>query len=151
MMRLPSFVAIAGAMSLIACVPVAEQDMPSAADGAALFAENCAICHGATGQGGPGMGPGLGLGMGPGADAAIPADLTQLSLRNGGSFPRIKVLSTIDGYNRMALGDQRMPEFGGFLTGEPVPVDLGDGGLTPVPRPLAALMTYLESLQVQEK
>lgn len=142
MMRLPSFVAITGAMSLIACVPVAEQDMPSATDGAVLFAENCAICHGATGLGGPGMGPD--------ADAAIPADLTQLSLRNGGSFPRIKVLSTIDGYNRMALGDQRMPEFGGFLTGEPVPVDLGDGGLTPVPRPLAALMTYLESLQVQE-
>ena len=38
-------------------------------------------------------------------------------------------------------------EFGLLLRGETVPVDVGDGQFTPVPRPLAALMVYLESIQ----
>ena len=77
------------------------------------------------------------------------ADLMLLAQGNGGVFPRAAVLSTIDGYNRMALGDQRMPEFGGFLEGGTVPLDVGDGRMTPVPRPLAALVTYLETLQAE--
>jgi hypothetical protein len=40
-----------------------------------------------------------------------------------------------------------MPEFGALLEGDTVPVDVGDGVLTPTPRPLAALLAYLESIQ----
>jgi hypothetical protein len=40
-----------------------------------------------------------------------------------------------------------MPEFGLLLEGDTVPVDVGDGVFTPTPRPLAALLVYLESIQ----
>jgi hypothetical protein len=55
----------------------------------------------------------------------------------------------IDGYDRTGLPGQDMPEFGLLLEGETVPLDVGDGVLTPTPRPLAALMAYLESIQVK--
>jgi hypothetical protein len=71
--------------------------------------------------------------------------LTQLAQK--GAFPRAHVLSVIDGYDRTGLPGKEMPEFGLLLKGETVPVDVGDGVLTPTPRPLAALMAYLESIQ----
>jgi hypothetical protein len=40
-----------------------------------------------------------------------------------------------------------MPQFGALLQGDLVPVEV-DGVLTPTPRPLAALLSYLESIQV---
>ena len=98
--------------------------------------KNCAQCHGSSGTG-----------DGPWADAydPPPANLTQLS--QNGVFPRARVLSIIDGYDRSGLPGKKMPEFGALLEGETVPVDVGDGMLTPTPRPLAALMVYLESIQ----
>jgi hypothetical protein len=47
-----------------------------------------------------------------------------------------------------AVDGHEIPEFGLSLTGETVPVEV-DGVLTPVPRKLAALLTYLESVQVE--
>ena len=81
----------------------------------------------------------------PRADPA-PPDLTTIAARNEGAFPRAHVLSVIDGYTRMDPAED-MPEFGLLLRGPTVPVDVGDGQFTPVPRPLAALMVYLESIQ----
>ena len=129
--------AIAAAGAFAAC---ATPEMPLPPEGAALYADNCAICHG---PGGRGDGP-LAAGLDP-----APADLTRIAARGGGAFPRAEVLSQIDGYTRMDSADmpQDMPEFGLLLRGETVPVDVGDGKLTPVPRPLAALMVYLESIQ----
>lgn len=133
------FLALPAALALSACVTPQNAAMPEPTEGAELFQQNCAVCHGADGKGGADL---------AGAEGS-PADLTLLARSNGGVFPREMVLSTIDGYNRMALGDQRMPEFGGFLEGATVPLDVGDGRMTPVPRPLAALVTYLETLQEQ--
>lgn len=121
---------------LAACTHVATRDMPDAAEGAAIFAENCAQCHGASGTG-----------DGPWAAdmTPAPANLTQLTMDGG--FPRARVLSIIDGYDRTGLPGREMPEFGALLEGDTVPVDVGDGVLTPTPRPLAALLAYLESIQ----
>jgi mono/diheme cytochrome c family protein len=122
---------------LAACAhTVATRDMPEAREGAVLYAENCAQCHGTTGKG---DGP-WAAGMTP-----PPSDLTQLD--RDGAFPRAHVLSVIDGYDRTGLPGKDMPEFGALLEGETVPVDVGDGVLTPTPRPLAALLAYLESIQ----
>lgn len=121
---------------LIGCTEAAE--MPSRNDGEALFFENCAVCHGVNA-------------MGESEVAALmsprPADLTSISARNGGSFPRAQVLSMIDGYNRNPVEGVEMPEFGLLLEGELIPLDTGDGILTPTPAPLVALMLYLESIQ----
>lgn len=122
---------------LIACAAMTA--MPEPPEGAALFAENCAVCHGSDGRG-----------DGPLASDLHPAppDLTAISARAGGTFPRAEVLSTIDGYTRGdKAGGPDMPEFGLLLRGETVPVDTGDGIMSPVPRPLAAILFYLESIQ----
>lgn len=81
------------------------------------------------------------------AMAKAPPDLTLLSVRNGGTFPSVKVLSTIDGYTKTTLSGPDMPEFGALLEGDLVPLDTGDGVLSPTPRKLVALLEYIESVQ----
>ncbi|WP_239113240.1 c-type cytochrome [Shimia biformata] len=112
--------------------------MPDATDGAAVYAENCALCHGPAGKG-------------DGAVAGVlpksPGDLTTISRRAGGTFPVSDVLSQIDGYSRDPVPGVDMPEFGDLLTGDLVPVQTGADQFTPTPRPMAALLAYLESIQ----
>lgn len=122
-----------GAGILAACTSIS---MPEAPEGKALFDANCAQCHGA---GARGDGPAA-QGMTP-----APSDLTRLA--QGGTFPRARVLSIIDGYDRTGLPGHSMPEFGAQWQGDTVPVDTGDGIMTPTPRPLAALLAYLETVQ----
>jgi len=122
-------------MTLLAAA-CAQVSMPEAPEGQRLFADNCVQCHGASGKGDGAWASGM---------TPKPADLTKLS--TGGVFPSARVLSVIDGYDRTGLPGQEMPEFGLLLEGDTVPVDVGDGVLTPTPRPLAALLAYLESIQ----
>ena len=129
----------AGVLLLAGCM---SQDMPDPGEGALLFAENCAMCHGPQGRGDGELAREIRAERG-----RKPTDLTLLTRRAKGSFPRAEVLSYIDGYTRGRLPEQDMPEFGLLLEGPTVPVDTGDGVLSPVPRPLAALMVYLESIQ----
>ncbi|MCB1367321.1 MAG: c-type cytochrome [Rhodobacteraceae bacterium] len=130
-----NLVAIAALAAAAACVM--EPEMPTRADGAAVFEANCAICHGAGARG-----DGLAAGM---MQRRVP-DLTRIAARAGG-FDRARVLSMIDGYTRPPVAGMEMPEFGDLLKGDTVPVDVGDGVMTPTPRPLAALMVYLEAVQ----
>ena len=78
---------------------------------------------------------------------APPPDLTRLSARNGGEFPRDYVMSVIDGYHRGARFSAAMPEFGAGDMGPLITVKGPDGQGTPVPRALLALADYLETLQ----
>lgn len=123
----------AAALGLVgACVDRAA--MPAAAEGARIFANQCTACHDYRGEGGELIG------------GQIAPDLTRISARNGGRFPRAEVLSQIDGYGRGRVPEEIMPRFGDLLKGELLPVEV-DGTLTPTPRPLAALLAYLESIQ----
>lgn len=135
MRRETTLAAIIGLGFLAACM---QAEMPQAPEGRMLYADNCAQCHGAGGKG-----------DGPWANdmSPRPANLTTLAAQNAGVFPRAAVLSSIDGYHRAEQPGQQMPEFGLLLQGETVPVDTGDGVMTPTPRPLAALLIYLESIQ----
>ncbi|HJT89775.1 MAG TPA: c-type cytochrome [Bryobacteraceae bacterium] len=75
--------------------------------GKAMFTEYCAVCHGPGGQG-----------NGPAADALKkrPADLTQLSRKNGGVFPEIHVIRFIKGDDVVAAhGTRDMPIWGTVL------------------------------------
>ena len=108
--------------------------MPGPAEGERIFGENCTACHDYRGEGGELIG---------GQQAP---DLTGLAAANDSVFPRARVLSHIDGYGRGRVSADVMPEFGSLLEGETVPVDI-DGVMTPTPRPLAALLAYLESIQ----
>ena len=124
---LPSF-------ALVACVMVAE--MPTPDEGAMLFADNCTSCHDYRGTGGAAL-----------IGGQQPPDLTRIAARNDGVFPRTDVLSIIDGYAKGTHTARVMPEFGALLRGPTVPVEI-EGELSPTPRPLAALLSFLETVQV---
>lgn len=121
-------------LALAACS--LETEVP---DGRAAFVENCAGCHGldAKGQGTILRDTGL-----------IAPDLTALSKRNGGEFPRNYVMATIDGLDRGPHFSAAMPEFGAGDLGEAVIVEM-EGLGTPVPVVLLALTDYLETIQEQ--
>jgi len=130
-MRYLTAVTFAAMALLPAC---ARDEMPTRDDGARIFADNCAACHGSDATGGP---------LAGGREAP---DLTRLAARHDGVFPRAFVLSTIDGYGKGNASDA-MPEFGALLDNvELVPVEV-EGTLTPTPRPMAAVLFYLESIQ----
>jgi len=57
--------------------------------GATLFAQNCAICHGANARGAGAAAVNL---------EQVPPDLTLIAERNGGLFPSDDVLAKIHGY-----------------------------------------------------
>ncbi|MCE8510269.1 cytochrome c [Ruegeria pomeroyi] len=111
--------------------------MPGPAEGEKVFAANCVACHDYRGQGAE---------LSGGGEAP---DLTRIAERRDGDFPRAEILTKIDGYGRGKVPSEIMPSFGALLEGELVPVEI-DGVMTPTPRPLAALLTYLESIQVSE-
>ncbi len=119
--------------SLSNCAP-ADVDMPEPSEGAALFNQNCSACHGENAD------PTT-------RELSVGApDLRHIATRNKGVFPRAAMLSQIDGYGRGRVGEEQMPEFGALLEGDLLPVEV-EGIFTPTPRPLAALLAYLEDIQ----
>ena len=103
---------------------------PSGADD---YATNCARCHGPDGKGNF-----AGMRAAPGYRSV---DLTQLSKKNGGAFPRQRVTDSIDGRIRIGAhyrGD--MPLWGNSFK-------LGGADDQAVKRRIAALVDYIESLQ----
>ena len=103
------------------------------ASGADLFKTHCATCHGAEGRG-----------NGPLARALRqpPSDLTQLSKRNGGTFPGVRVGRLIDGRDVESHGDRDMPVWGDAFrsTAEGRSPDMAAARI-------AALVDYLASIQ----
>ncbi|MEX5727253.1 hypothetical protein Ga0609869_000606 [Rhodovulum iodosum] len=122
---------LAGMLALAGCAP----PEPS---GRELYMQLCAGCHGATGKG-----------DGP-AVATMeyePADLTTIRQRNGGRFPFVEVMATIDGYGRGTRVYGPMPEFWPLLEGKMVLAETDLGVYTPTPARLVALADYVESIQ----
>ncbi len=129
-----SFGAAFGLALLVACAPVS---MPEPSEGAAFFANNCTSCHGNDGRG---QGP-ASAGLKP-----KPADLTRLARANGGTFPTARALSYVWGDPAQSHLARVMPQFGGAMADDLVPLEV-DGVLTPTPRALAGVLAYLESIQ----
>lgn len=128
-------IAPAVALLVLACTMEAPE-ITAQSDGAALFSEHCAACHGATGSATGPLAADLGL---------TPPDLTRIAARDGG-FDYARVMSVIDGYKAPA---RSMPAFGDMLQEAEFTVfDTGDGIQSPVPIPLLALAQHLEAIQV---
>lgn len=139
---IPALAALGSAALLMGCVPetgtTATTAPPVAASGAADYAQFCVACHGASGKGDGPAAAGL---------TPRPTDLTQLARRNGGSFPRLRVMARIDGYT-MGKTDSPMPQFGAEMRkGPTVMFDAGDGLGVPTPARLVALQAYIGTLQ----
>jgi mono/diheme cytochrome c family protein len=100
----------------------------------------CSNCHG---DGGRGDGP-------MASDLSVPpADLTKLSARNGGVFPRERLQGIIDGREIVKNhGDRDMPVWGKWFKME-AEEDLGgaEGDEGTVHRRIMDLINFLETLQ----
>ena len=110
------------------------------ASGEHAFQLYCSNCHG---DGGRGDGP-------MAFDLSVPpADLTKLSARNGGVFPRERLQGIIDGREIVKNhGDREMPVWGKWFKME-AEEDLGgaEGDEGTVQRRIADLIDFLETLQ----
>lgn len=106
--------------------------------GAALYADHCAVCHGA----------GL-RGDGPMADILLipPPDLTRIAERYGGVFPRAGIARRIDGRDPILSHGGDMPIFGAMFSPHSV-VLRDDTGQSILISPEARdLLAYLEAQQ----
>lgn len=101
-----------------------------ASDSKMMFNTYCAVCHGKEGKG-----------NGPAASALakVPADLTRISARNGGTFPEVRVRRYIEGLDEVAAhGSRDMPMWGSLFNS----LSRDTAQLR-----IAALAGYLKSLQ----
>ena len=106
---------------------------------AALYGQHCAICHGADLRGGGGFGVN-GLNR-------IPTDLTVLSVRNGGDFPRAEVITILRDYSSGEQAGRIMRPFA-HLNADKRRRVRTEGGRVAIPAPQAALLAYLEAVQL---
>jgi Cytochrome c, mono- and diheme variants len=125
------------ALALAGCTG-AEEGVDLGGGGRLAFQQDCAACHGPDGRGGGPLAAEL---------SVAPPNLTQLSARNGGVFPRDEVLSVIDGYRGSGSHQRVMPEFGAGDLGPLVTTEGPDGLGTPIPLRLLELALYLERIQ----
>ncbi|MFK7744609.1 MAG: cytochrome c [Roseobacter sp.] len=107
-------------------------------EGRALYADNCAICHGADKRGGGGAGV-VGL-------SKTPADLTVLSAQNAGEFPLASVIHILDGYTNGVQTGRRMHAFTDLQSDKSRRLRTPEGRVS-VSAPQAALIAYLQQHQ----
>jgi mono/diheme cytochrome c family protein len=108
-MRTKRVVVLALASGVVAAILVGARTEGAAPEssespGKATYTRYCSACHGRDGSG-----------AGPVATwlTAKPTDLTQLAKNNGGEFPMMKVIQSIDGSATVrAHGDSDMPVWG---------------------------------------
>jgi mono/diheme cytochrome c family protein len=105
----------------------------SPTSGQEMFTAYCAVCHGTDAKG-----------NGPAASAlkTAPADLTQLTKKNGGTYPALKVTSVIRGTADLpAHGSKEMPVWGELFW------SMSRGHEGQVQQRVANLTQYIETLQ----
>ena len=107
----------------------------SASSGQLMYNEYCAVCHGTAGKG-----------KGPAANAmkSAPADLTTMTLQNGGKFPDNKVYSAIRGdMDTPAHGSKDMPVWGSVFQ------DMSHGNAAEAQLRITNLTHYIATLQAK--
>lgn len=106
--------------------------------GAALFAANCAVCHGGNAQGGGGGGV-FGL-------SKTPPDLTILRFRNGGTYPVSDTVETLEGYAGGGLAGRQNLALFALQSSRKKRVRL-EGTRVRTSEPLADILVFLGSIQ----
>jgi mono/diheme cytochrome c family protein len=130
-----AWTSLAGVLTVTAVPEAARQHTGStdAPNGAALYAEHCASCHGANATGDGPMSRAL---------KHAPPDLTNLSLKNEGVFPSARVHRIIEGRDVESHGDREMPVWGDVFK---VQSDRSTGEAAQ--KRIDAIVAFLESIQ----
>ncbi len=127
-------IVLMGAFAVLSAPQQDKTESPTvvAVDGAEIFRDHCAVCHGKDGRG---RGPATIALKGP-----VP-DLTEIARRNGGVFPAGQVKAVIDGTEeRAAHGSREMPIWGPIFHNFEWDQDLGEVRLENV-------TNYIRSMQ----
>jgi mono/diheme cytochrome c family protein len=108
--------------------------------GEADFRMSCSACHGEDGRGGGAKAFGL---------SVAPPDLTTLTQRNNGLFPRERLRRIIDGREDIKIhGEREMPVWGQlFKRDAEEGLGGGEGDDDTVARRIEALIDFIESFQ----
>jgi mono/diheme cytochrome c family protein len=113
------------------------QEADPVAEGAALFMEYCATCHGRDARGDGPMTSVLSVGV---------PDLTRLS--DAGAFPHYDVVAKIDGRDPVVSHGGAMPVWGDFFERTEAAFVRTEAGQPIVTSPpVAALVAWLETVQ----
>lgn len=129
--------ALAVVMTSTSPLAAAEPGQP-AYDGAVLYLNNCANCHGTYGEGDGIVTPAL---------SVVLLDLRYLSARNDGTFPRDFVTDIIDGRaTRAAHGPEGMPVWAAEFSRQE---GFDEQAETRVQAKVNALVEFLEQIQRQ--
>ncbi|MEW6299014.1 MAG: cytochrome c [Thermodesulfobacteriota bacterium] len=114
----------------------AAEEEPALTAGKLEFEKNCAVCHGVDGKGSGPITPLL---------KKVPADLTQLSKKNGGEFPFWPTYRMIDGREPIdGHGGRDMPIWGDRFKAE---AGQTQGAESIVRGRILELLVYLQSIQ----
>ncbi|MDU8945638.1 c-type cytochrome [Ovoidimarina sediminis] len=120
---------------LLTASPALAQDV---VEGQRIFESFCVACHGPEGLGDGPMAPLL---------EVLPADLTALAERNGGTFPIAAAAGRIDGRDPILSHGGPMPLFGWFFEGEDTAVKTETGQPMMTSQGIADILAYLETIQ----
>lgn len=141
MMRKLSLAGAAGLLMLTGGLAVQANSQTSvpADPGRGDFMNYCAACHGVGGKGDGTVAEFLTIEA---------ADLTRMSLRNGGIFPRQRAIEVIDGRAQVSVhGERDMPVWGDWFKFEADSDGAGAKTEKVVRERITALVDYLESIQ----
>ncbi len=121
-------------------VVYADSTTPSVAEpGRGDFMTYCAACHGVGGKGDGTVAEFLTINA---------ADLTRMSMKNGGVFPRARAMEVIDGRAQVKVhGERDMPVWGDWFKFEADSEGAGAKSEEVIRERIKALVTYLESIQ----
>lgn len=125
---------LAGLLALVPAVAAAQD----AAEGAELYLQRCAACHGAAAQGDGPMAPVL---------LVQPKDLTRLAADEGGAFPMLRVIRRVDGRDPLVSHGSDMPVYGQLFQGDDTALALPSGQMVMTGRAIADLVVFLQAVQ----
>lgn len=130
----PALVGIAAAVAIQVASRPALAETPGKAD----YDQNCASCHGADGKG---NGPALKT-----IPGIHPPDLTLLTTKNGGTFPKDEVTDAIDGRKQIPSHERlNMPFWGVTMQSEGK--EFTPESEAKVKQRIANVVSYIESMQ----
>ena len=110
-----------------------------ALSGSDLYKFYCSACHGLNAKGSGPMAPIL---------LVQPTDLTELASQNEGEFPRLRVISRIDGRDPLVAHGSDMPVFGPWFESDNMAaIQLDSENSTITSQPVIDLLLYLERIQ----
>lgn len=109
-----------------------------AEEGAALYLEYCATCHGIDVDGNGPM---------AGVLTIKPDDLRLLTSGNDGVFPLVRVIKRIDGRDPLVSHGSPMPVYGDFFEGLDVAMKTHTGQPIMTSKPVSNLLAFLKAVQ----